>query len=91
MSIARFILTGFVGLSDNVDVGDADRVGNEFIVVRDGVANIQLYYVPKPYITNYDGSSLWIDVPSGLVGPKFERLEEPTQEEIDMLMNDVPD
>ena len=91
MSIARFILTGFVGLSDNVDVGDVDKVGNEFIVVRDGVANIHLYYVPKPYITNYDGSSLWIDVPSGLVGPKFERLEELTQEEIDMLVNEAPD
>jgi hypothetical protein len=35
MSIARFILTGFVGLSDNVDVGDVDKDGNEFIVVRD--------------------------------------------------------
>ncbi len=57
MSIARFILTGFVGLSDNVDVGDVDKVGNEFIVVRDGFANIHLYYVPKPYKTNYDGSS----------------------------------
>lgn len=91
MSIARFILTGFVWLSDNVDVGDVDRVGNEFIVVRDGVANIQLYYVPKRYITNYDGSSLWIDVPSGFVNPKFERLEDPTQEEIDMLMYEVPD
>ncbi len=79
-----------VRTSDNVDVGDVDKVGNEFIVVRDEVANIHLYYVPKPYITNYDGSSLWIDVPSGLVGPKFERQEEPTQEEIDMLMNEVP-
>jgi hypothetical protein len=69
----------------------SDKVGNELIIMRDGVANIHLYYVPKPYITNYDGSSLWIDVPSGLVGPKFERQEEPTQEEIDMLMNEVPD
>lgn len=32
-----------------------------------------------------------IDVPSGLVGPKFERQEESTQEEIDMLMSEVPD
>lgn len=79
-----------VRTSDNVDVGDVDKVGNEFIVIRDGVANIHLYYVPKPYITNYDGSSLWIDVLSGLVDPKFERQEEPTQEEIDMLMNEVP-
>ena len=76
---------------DNVDMGDVDRVGNEFIVVREGVANIHLYYIPKQYITKYDGSSLWIDVSSGLVSPKFEREDEPTQEEIEMLLHEVPD
>jgi hypothetical protein len=76
---------------DNIDIGDVDRIGNEFIVVREGVANVHLYYVPKPYINNYDGSSIWIDVPSGLVSAKFEREDEPTQEEIDMLLSEVPD
>lgn len=76
---------------DNVDIGDVDRVGNEFIVVREGVANVHLYYIPKQYINNYDGSSIWIDVASGLVSPKFEREDEPTQEEIDMLLSEVPE
>ena len=76
---------------DNVDIGDVDRVGNEFIVVREGVANVHMYYIPKQYITNYDGSSISIDVPSGLVSAKFEREDEPTQEEIDTLLNEVPD
>ena len=76
---------------DNVDIGDVDRLGNEFIVVRDGVANVHMYYIPKQYITNYDGSSIWIDVSSGLVSPKFEREDEPTQEEINMLLDEVPD
>lgn len=76
---------------DNIDIGDVDRVGNEFIVVREGVANIHLYYIPKPYITKYDGSSIWIDVSSGLVSAKFEREDEPTQEEIEMLLNEVPE
>jgi hypothetical protein len=76
---------------DNVDIGDVDRVGNEFIVVREGVSNVHMYYIPKQYITNYDGSSIWIDVASGLVSPKFEREDEPTQEEIDMLLSEVPD
>jgi hypothetical protein len=76
---------------DNVDIGDVDRLGNEFIVVREGVANVHMYYIPKQYITNYDGSSIWIDVPSGLVSAKFERENEPTQEEIDMLLNEVPE
>jgi hypothetical protein len=80
-----------VRAADNVDIGDVDKVGNEFIVVREGVANIHMYYIPKQYITKYDGSSLWIDVSSGLVSPKFEREDEPTQEEIEMLLNEVPD
>lgn len=76
---------------DNVDIGDVDRVGNEFIIVREGVANIHMYYIPKQYITKYDESSIWIDLSSGLVSAKFEREDEPTQEEIDMLLNEVPD
>ncbi|HJU79539.1 MAG TPA: hypothetical protein VJ599_08255 [Nitrososphaeraceae archaeon] len=80
-----------VRTTDDVDIGDVDRVGNQFIVVREGVANIHMYYIPKQYITNYDGSSLWIDVSSGLVSAKFEREDEPTQEEIDMLLDEVPD
>jgi hypothetical protein len=80
-----------VRTTDNIDIGDVDRVGNEFIVVREGVANIHLYYIPKQYFTKYDGSSLWIDVGSGLVSPKFEREDEPTEEEIEMLLNEAPD
>jgi hypothetical protein len=68
-----------------------DRLRNEFIVVREGVTNVNLHYIPKQYITKYEGSSLWIDVTSGLVSPKFEREDEPTQEEIEMLLNEVPD
>ena len=74
-----------VRASDNEDIGDVERVGNEFIVVRQGVASIHLYYIPKAYINRYDGSSLWISVPSGLISAKFERDTEPTPEEIRML------
>lgn len=74
-----------VRASDNEDIGDVERVGNEFIVVRQGVAKIHLYYIPKSYINRYDGSSLWISVPSGLISAKFERDNEPTPEEIRML------
>lgn len=80
-----------VRTADNNDIGDVDQVGNEFIIVRDGVVNVHMYYIPKQYIIKYDGSSLWIDVTSGLVSAKFERDKEPTQEEINMLLNEVPD
>ncbi|MGC1927953.1 MAG: hypothetical protein WA667_03190 [Candidatus Nitrosopolaris sp.] len=79
-----------VKTTDNVDIGDIDMVGNEFIVVREGVANVRLYYIPKTYINNYDGSSLYVAVPSGLVSAKFERETEPTPEEIRMLGEEKP-
>jgi hypothetical protein len=79
-----------VKTTDNVDIGDIDTVGNEFIVVREGVANVRLYYIPKTYINNYDGSSLYVAVPSGLVSAKFERETEPTPEEIRMLGEEKP-
>jgi len=79
-----------VKTTDNVDIGDIEQVGNEFIVVREGVARIRHYYIPKSYINNYDGSSVYVAAPSGLVSAKFERETEPTPEDIRMLANDAP-
>jgi len=78
-----------VRTSDNIDIGDVDRIGNEFVIVRDGFVHIHIYYIPKQYLTHYDGSSLWIAVPSDLVSVKFERKSEPTKEEIDMLVSEA--
>jgi hypothetical protein len=79
-----------VRTTDNIDIGDIETVGNEFIVVREGDVKIHHYYIPKSYINNYDGSSLWIDAPSGLVSGKFERETEPTPEEIKMMSKEAP-
>jgi len=79
-----------VKTTDDVDIGDIQRVGNEFIVVREGVGNARLYYIPKAYIDNYDGSALYVATPIALVSAKFEREEEPTPEEIRTLSEDRP-
>lgn len=76
--------------SDNVEIGYVEKVGNEFIVVREGVANIHIFYIPKTYIRQYDGAQLWIDAPSGLVRSKFEKETEPTAEEIRALAREAP-
>ena len=47
-----------VRTTDNRDIGDIETVGNEFIVVREGDVKIRHYYIPKSYITHYDGSSI---------------------------------
>jgi hypothetical protein len=74
---------------DDVDMGDVERVGNEFIVVRQGVAKVHLYYIPKVCISNYDGSSLYLDVPSDFVRARLERETEPTTEEIRALAKEA--
>jgi hypothetical protein len=52
------IIHKHIRTTDNVDIGDVDRVGDQFIVVREGVANVHLYYILKKYIIKYDGSTL---------------------------------
>jgi len=79
-----------VRATDNVDIGSVERVGNEFVVVREGTADAHIYYVPKTFIKDFDGSQLWIDAPSGLVRPKFEMDKEPTEEEIRSLAQEAP-
>ncbi|HEX7032345.1 MAG TPA: hypothetical protein VF172_05040 [Nitrososphaera sp.] len=79
-----------VRTTDNIDVGYVERIGNEFVVVREGVSDVHIYYVPKAYIRDYDGSQLWIDAPSGLVRSKFERESEPTIEELRALARNAP-
>jgi hypothetical protein len=78
-----------VRAADNVDIGDVERVGNEFIVVRQGVAKVHLYYIPKACISNYDGSSLYLNVPSDFVRSRLERETEPTAEEIQELAKEA--
>ena len=70
-----------VRTTDKVEIGYVERIGNESIVVREGVSNVHTYYIPKTYIRDYDGSQLWIDAPSGLVRSKFEKETEPQIEE----------
>ena len=81
------IIHKHVRAADNVDLGDVDKVGNEFIVVREGFANVHLYYIPKKYIIKYDGSSLWLNLSSTLASAKFERKNEPSEEEMENLLN----
>lgn len=84
------IIHKHVRTTDNVEVGYVERVGNEFLVVREGVADVHTYYVPKAYIRDFDGAQLWIDAPSTLVRAKFEKDSEPSSEELRTLANEAP-
>ena len=76
--------------TDNVEIGYVERIGNEFIVLREGISDVHIYYIPKTYIRDYDGSQLWIDAPSGLVRSKFEKETEPPVEELQAMAEEAP-
>jgi hypothetical protein len=79
-----------VKTTDDIDIGDIETVANEYVVVREGVGKIHHFYIPKTYINNYDGSAIYVTVPSGLVSAKFERESAPTPEEVRSLAEDRP-
>jgi hypothetical protein len=78
-----------VRASDNVDIGDVERVGNEYLVLRQGVAKVHVYYVPKACVSNYDGSYLYLNVPSDFARKRFERDNDPTPEEVEALIREA--
>jgi hypothetical protein len=76
--------------TDKVEIGYVERIGDEFIVVREGVSNVHVYYIPKTYIREYDGNQIWIDASSSLVRSKFERKTEPSVEELRAMATEAP-
>jgi hypothetical protein len=76
--------------TDKAEIGYVERIGNEFIVVREGVSNVHIYYIPKTYIRDYDGSQLWIDAPSGFIRSRVERETVPAVEELRAMAIEAP-
>ena len=82
-----------VRAANNEEIGYVDRVGEEFIVVRPGTGagGDRVYYVPKAYIRDFDGSQLWIDAAAELIYAKFvSESGEPSREHLRMLARDSP-
>jgi hypothetical protein len=77
--------------SDNAEIGYVERIGDEFIVVRPGTGtSSDVYYIPKTYIRDYDGSQLWVDAASDLVLRFRTESEEPSREELRALALEAP-
>jgi sporulation protein YlmC with PRC-barrel domain len=78
--------------SDNVEIGYIERIGQDFIVVRPGTGSTgNVYYIPKTYIRDYDGSQLWIDAPSDVAATRFRtESKEPAREELRALAWEAP-
>jgi hypothetical protein len=78
-----------VRTTDKAEIGYVERIGDNFIVVREGVSNVRIYYIPKAYVRDYNGSQLWIDASSDLIRSKFERGTEPSAEELRAMSTEI--
>ncbi len=79
-----------VRTTDKAEIGYVERIADNFIVVREGVSNVHIYYIPKAYVRDYNGSQLWIDASSDLVRSNFEKETEPSAEELRVMSTEVP-
>jgi len=76
--------------NDSVEIGYVERIGNDFIVIREGVLDVHIYFVPKMYFRDYDRGQPWLDVPSSFVRSKFERKTEPAFDELQTIAVEAP-
>ena len=44
--------------------------------------------IPKKHIENYDGSYIWLKLPSTLLSAKYERNTEPSPAELQLLLDE---
>lgn len=68
------------GVSKNVDLGEVQDMGRNYIVTQKGTVNTDIFYIPKYLAQRYDGHTLWFNVSEGQVN-EFKRNEPPTYEE----------
>jgi hypothetical protein len=68
------------GVSKDVDLGEVNDIGRNFIVTQKGRVELEKFYIPKYLAQRYDGHILWFNVSEGEL-QKFKRTNPPTYEE----------
>lgn len=68
------------GVSNEVDLGEVQEIGRNFIVTKKGHMELETFYIPKYLAQRYDGHTLWFNV-SEAQKSDFKRPAPPTYEE----------
>lgn len=68
------------GVTEDVDLGEVQEVGRNFVVTKKGHVNTDSFYIPKYLAQRYDGHTLWFNVSEGQK-IEFKRTAPPTYEE----------
>lgn len=68
------------GVSKDVDLGEVNDLGKNYIVTQRGHVNMDKFFIPKYLAQRYDGHTLWFNVNEGEL-QRFKRAAPPTYEE----------
>jgi hypothetical protein len=67
--------------SDGKDLGKVQSITHDYIQTKEGIVSKTYYFIPKFYLSGYDGSDLWISLTKDEAKAKFEREKEPEASE----------
>lgn len=68
------------GVTKDVDLGEVQEIGRNYVITKKGIANKKELYIPKYLARLYDGHTLWFDVKESDIN-EFGRYEPPMYEE----------
>lgn len=68
------------GVSKEVDLGEVQEIGQNFVVTKKGRVESDTFYIPKYLAQRYDGHTLWFNV-SEAQKSDFRRTAPPTYDE----------
>jgi hypothetical protein len=68
------------GVTKDVDLGEVQEIGKNFVLTEKGTISKEKYFVPKYLVEGYDGHTLWFRVSEGQKSG-FRRDNAPTYEE----------
>jgi hypothetical protein len=59
--------------SDKKGVGKIESVTTEYIQTKEGLVSKKYYFIPKQYIQQFDGDSVWVSLTKDDLKGRFER------------------
>jgi hypothetical protein len=62
-----------VHTGEDIDIGDIDAVGRDFVVVKRGFMNVHYYYIPISRVEGWDGNVLWLKITEDEAKHNYER------------------
>jgi hypothetical protein len=68
------------GITKDVDLGEVQEVGKNFVLTQKGTLSKEKFYIPKYLVNGYDGDTLWFNISEGDKSG-FRRDSAPTYEE----------